>query len=545
MKRLFFVLFSACLSLALFAQEDNLSKAKQAYENGNYIETISLATAHLKKQSKDVEALMLRSKAYAKQEEYKLALADATKAIQVWNKDSKVEEYEVYLCRVYLYVELDEREKAINDLNTMVSKDKNNPIVYEQRALVYSYLTDYAHAETDYRKAAELAPDSSKYQIEIARMLLQQEKYTEGEQLLREITKYEPNLQEAQRLLALSYFYQDRNKEFIERYFVYLEISKKFNFDVLRYVVEQEYPLLIRTTSQKITLAKDNGDKYFWLYLRADIYIWKEQYQDAIADLNAMQGIMGDRYNPYVTEKLAHCYDESYDYLSAIASYTKLIQNSSSDNDKLASYFYSRGICYLNTLSLERAMSDFGETIQRNAYLAPYAYYSRAYCHEMNKNYDEALEDYNRSILFNDNIASVYCWRGRLLKFHKNDTAQANKDFQRVLELDTIPTEGSRRQFALCYLGRTQEAEQWQNQILEADPSVGNYYDAACFYSRMNNTKKAVQYLQKAVDLGYKDFALMETDEDLDNIRQTPEYLSIVESHRKGKINQFNSLFKK
>ena len=54
------------------------------------------------------------------------------------------------------------------------------------------------------------------------------------------------------------------------------------------------------------------------------------------------------------------------------------------------------------------------------------------------------------------------------------------------------------------------------------DPLIDD--NLACYYSLTENLGPGLSALQKAVEKGYKQFKQMETDPDLNNLRQSGEY---------------------
>ena len=80
MKRLV-VSIIALLAFGLSFAQTNLDLAEQAIENGEYTLAAYYASEHLEANPKDASAYAMRSLAYAYQEEYVSAFADADKAI--------------------------------------------------------------------------------------------------------------------------------------------------------------------------------------------------------------------------------------------------------------------------------------------------------------------------------------------------------------------------------------------------------------------------------------------------------------------------------
>lgn len=52
----------------------------------------------------------------------------------------------------------------------------------------------------------------------------------------------------------------------------------------------------------------------------------------------------------------------------------------------------------------------------------------------------------------------------------------------------------------------------------------GAYYNFACTYSLLNDKQNAIYYLQKSIDEGYLDYAHLQEDSDLDNIRNEKDF---------------------
>lgn len=73
------------------------------------------------------------------------------------------------------------------------------------------------------------------------------------------------------------------------------------------------------------------------------------------------------------------------------------------------------------------------------------------------------------------------------------------------------------------------EAIELYKKITAGEPSdVAAHYNLACAHSLKGEKKAAIDALKAAVDAGYSDFAHMEKDSDLDNIRDEPGYKSLL-----------------
>jgi Flp pilus assembly protein TadD len=57
------------------------------------------------------------------------------------------------------------------------------------------------------------------------------------------------------------------------------------------------------------------------------------------------------------------------------------------------------------------------------------------------------------------------------------------------------------------------------------------HYNLACSLAMVGQSQEAVAALAKALELGYRDFAHLEADADLDALRDLPEFRALVQAH--------------
>ena len=216
-------------------------------------------------------------------------------------------------------------------------------------------------------------------------------------------------------------------------------------------------------------------------------------------------------------------YDDAVNYINKLMGYA----------DEFANDYYliaMRCEYYRLAGEYDKAIVDADRLIEIYADYA-YGYYIGGWCYELMGNDAMAMEYYNRGISVDDSYAYLYLMRGeQYLK--AGNTECAMSDFERVLELDTEVVDGTARHYALHFFGRNDEAEAWLWQLINADYyNSGHYYDAACLYARMGDVDKALEMLDLALYLGYKSRAHIENDDDLDNIRNHPNFETTVDNY--------------
>ena len=143
----------------------------------------------------------------------------------------------------------------------------------------------------------------------------------------------------------------------------------------------------------------------------------------------------------------------------------------------------------------------------------------------------QAREDYDLGIELDDEYPYLYLMRGEL-SWDEGDKESAKSDFEKILLLDTLAEDGSCRHYALHFLGKDDEAQEWMDKIIAQQPNdAGNHYDNACLNARMGNLEKSVAALRTAFEKGYRSFSHVRHDDDLNSIRDLPEYKALLEEY--------------
>ena len=142
------------------------------------------------------------------------------------------------------------------------------------------------------------------------------------------------------------------------------------------------------------------------------------------------------------------------------------------------------------------------------------------------------MDDYNEGIAVDEHYPYIYLMRGSL-HLDNGDVEKANADFEMVVAKDTTVTSGSCRHYALNFLGKPEEAEEWMNKIIEQNPDdPGHWYDKSCLYARMGRLEESVAALKVAFEKGYRGFAHIEHDNDMDPIRERDDFKALVKQYK-------------
>lgn len=183
-------------------------------------------------------------------------------------------------------------------------------------------------------------------------------------------------------------------------------------------------------------------------------------------------------------------------YDKAITAYIRAI--ALDPNNAIA--YDNRGIAFSRIGEPEKAITDWTISIKLDPNYAP-VYFRRGLAYQLiTEEYDKAIEDYSKVIALDQNYAKAYYNRGVAYK-DKRLYEMAIEDFNRVILID--------------------------QKYAEA------YYNLSCVYSMKRDIQNSIKYLKEAFERGFTDYKDVESNVELDNIRQTKEYEEIIRRIKK------------
>jgi adenylate cyclase len=196
----------------------------------------------------------------------------------------------------------------------------------------------------------------------------------------------------------------------------------------------------------------------------------------------------------------------------------------------------SRGLSLLISEQFEAAQAEFREAIKLNQNLWEAHYYSGLAC-SSNGEFEQAALHYQNAMDVNpaDYQAPLFMAQAYASLGRKHDEMKvrlhALGTIQRHLEMNPHDT---RALYVcaqnLCCVGEQERGVELAERALgqdENEPVV--LYNVACFYAHAGNKDRALELLESAVDKGWGDRAWLETDSDLDSLREQPRFLALLE----------------
>ena len=528
MKRFLILAMLFCCSIA-FAQNVkrpdtyNYNRGVEAIQNNNAEEALEYLNKELEDNPNNGYALAWIATVRKYQEEYGRALTAVDLAIKYIPKKDKQYRAFAYIVRAEVYIGLDEKDKALADFTSAVRETPDDADVYEKRANLYYYMDKYDLADKDYQKIISLDPGSVMGYMGLGRNANAEKRYLEAVEQFNYVTKLASDYSSGYSFRAESYIGLKKYNEAIDDIIKALDIDYDNKaFHLMQEVADSTMTPLV--AKLKIQATKNPNNSY-WPYCLGVIHERTKSYKKAI---DYYTNSIEKDLSPVTAERIANCYSEMGNFTSALEHINHAIALDSTDYDYVmakADLLYESGDTKNAILELDKYVNRYPEYA--------FGYYRRGWYKDNSEDIDGAIEDYSMTIVLDPSYAYSYLGRADMYA-QKKDAESATADYQKVIELDTIPNNGSCAQYAYWGLGQKEKAIEFMNKVIANDSeNAGNYYDAACLHSRMGETDAAIDFLKTALEKGYRRFAHLEMDDDLDAIRDLPKFKELIERYKK------------
>lgn len=430
-------------------------------------------------------------------------LGQMNNAIQFCNEKSTHSIALLLLTRGDFYADLGYYDKAYADYNEAYSKVKKDEHdvaidILESRAKIYrmagdemSYHLDMSQAITHCKKAIKQDPTDIRFYEKRLNIRYKLGFYNLVEESLFEILeKFPPKTLE--------------------------------EFDDYEAALRLDIPTAKKLLAKKLKKQPDNKN---WLYVQALLTFYQKNYTLALQQFDKLEAQCGKLYR--LQHGKVSCYFNANCYDKALAMFDKM--EATHDSLDYQDRFLKMMICELDG-RYEDAIALTEDLLKKPDYQKEILY-TRASAYRRLGQDAKAMVDLNTVLQNDSTFTYALLSRAKIhLKYGALDMAKA--DASRILQVDTVCNGNSVRHYALFIMGREQEAMDWVNNITTTDISRDRYYDAACLFSMMGKTEEAMQQLGKALEAGYAYFNHVRRDNDLDNIRQLPQFMPLVEKYQ-------------
>ena len=504
----------------------NYSRGVEAINNNNAEEALDYLNKEINEHPDNGYAFAWIALVRNYNEEFGRALTAANVAVKkIPSKDKEYKAF-AYGTRAQVYLNLEDTIQALKDYSQAINIVPDDDRFYNQRAQVYYEQGKYDLADKDYLKMISLKEGDVMGYMGIGRNANAQKRYEDAIKQFDYVVKLEPNYSSAYSFRAESYIGLKKYNEAIDDVISALGIDRdRKAFYELQELADSAFEQTV--AKLKVQKIKEPNEQS-WDYDLGIVYERAAKYNKAIAYYKES---LEKESNIITASRISSCYDDLGDYDKALEYCNQAI---ALDSVK-ANYLYEKANILDNAGRTQEAIKTMSDYIA-NTPDEPAGYYQRGWFKDHSGDIEGALEDYTMAITLQPNVAYAYLNRGVLYRL-KGENAKAESDFKQVVRLDSIPEDAECSFYAYYYLGQKDKAIEVLNTILDKDKK-GNCYDAACLYSVMGEKEKALSYLRQSLENGYRRFAHIKRDRDLNNIRNTEEFKVLLKEYEEKHLQE-------
>ena len=505
----------------------NYQRGLEAMQDEKRQEALEFFNKDLKENPKNGYSYSWIAMLRGQNEEYGRALTAADLAIKYLPK--KDAEYIIfaYTTRAGVYLHLEDTVKAMSDYDTAIKVKPDEGALYEKRAQIYFEQERYDLAAADYHKMIELNPGDVMGYMGLGRNANEQRNWTEAIKQFDYVTKLSSDYSSGYSFRAESYIGLEKWNEATDDIVsaLALEWDRKAMY-LATTLKEPAFTMLV--SKMKIQSVKSPNEAR-WPYVMGTMYQHEKQYKKAV---EAYEEANKRNASPAILRWVAHCYSEMGLYENALNSIDQALNMDSTDLvnlERKANILYEMG-------NAKSAIDVYTQVMNTQPEYA-FGYYRRGWFKELTGDFDGAIEDLSICVVLDPEESYAFETRGDIyLRQGKKELAEA--DFLKVIEIENTPEKYSCIHYAYQGLGQYDKAIEMMDSIIAREEDrAGSYYDAACLYSRMDNKQKALEYLEKSLELGYRRFAHIERDQDMDPIRDMEEFKALILKYKQSDVD--------
>ena len=480
----------ACTGIAASAQKglsDPMTKAMmEVYEQ------------ELTANPKAYDIYFRRANEYYKFDQYLRALSDVDNAIKYTPAEDTDMLFQCHSLRGEIYQMLGKHADALTDFTEALRLDPTSFMALYQKGNSEYELGNYADAKNSYNRLRASTGRSAEALTGLARVAVKENNLGLASQYMDDAVSMMPTDSDIYVRRSSVRRMLGNNTGAVEDLIMAISIDSNAKaFQELINVSNQDYPAVITALSNAVHQAPEQGMFY---YIRGVIAQAHNHYPSAIADYRKI--IDENLYNyAGIYASLGECYYALCDFEQALENVNQAI-GMSSDNGE---YFLALARIYRAQGRNDDAMRAIDSALEK----IPGSAAARAEQGKIlfsQKKYDEASGIFGELTIDNPNDPMNYMLRAWVIADGLGKSGNALPIYKRVLELDMDPDKpASLHGFALLFTGKHAEAIKWADMIVrdnnDTDGSIN--YLAACLYAQAEETDKAFDCLETALNKGY------------------------------------------
>ena len=525
-KTFIMVLFGLIISLCPVQAENhnesyNFTRALEEAKNGNKKGAMEYFNKEVAENPKNGYAYMAIAAFHMDNSEYGDARTAAEYALKYLPKKDKKSLSKVYLLRSGLLTIECDTTAAYSDLATAIRLNPSNEDAYEMRGQLYYEQGRYDEGDSDYQKILQLNPGGVMGRMGLGRNAYARKDYDKAIEQYNCIIAINPDYSSGYSFRAEAFLAKGEYLKAIDDICKALEIDSDGKAYDLMFSFPKEQVELIAVKLKGLSTKHPHSGEY--LFYTGLLYAHHKMYDKSNVALKS--GYDVDARACFI-QQLAENAQETGDFTTAL-EYVTQAQQMMSDNIDL---IQMKADILGESGNIEEAIAEWSKYVEKTPDFFG-GYYRRGWYKDVSMKTDEAIEDYQMAIMLQPDYAYAHFGLADML-MRKGEIDKAKQEYTKVLELDSVPNNESCAMYALLSLDRKEEAISFMNKVLENDTTdAGNYYDAACFYSRTGDYQTSLLHLRNALNKGFRRFYHIRHDDDLEKIRQNPEFEEIMSQY--------------
>lgn len=500
----------------------NYNRGLELLQNGELDEGLEYMNKELAENPKNGYAYSWMAAVYVEQEEYGHAMTAVDKALKYTPKKDKEFMSMAHAIKSRVHYLLNEMDEAIKQLGKCIALLPEDPEAYEQRAQIYYEQQQYDLADKDYERLIELDRGGVMGYMGIGRNAMAEERYDDAIKQFDYVLKMHTDYSSGYSFRAEAYMKQGEYSKAAEDIVKALDIDGDNKaFYLLQDMADSAK--MVMEAKLKAKSLKDKSNTQWQEYLG----VVNESAKDYAQAVEYYKKAMDTYPSAYDAYRIYSCYDKIGNYPMALEYIDYAIEMDSTDVDDILRR--AEVLFYLGRM--DECLQAIDKYVEETPDFFS-GYCTRGLFKMHNGDLEGAIEDYSMAIALEPKEAYIYTLRGKVHMLQGNEEA-AKADYLKVIEMDTVPSRYSTAMYAFQTLGELDKAKKFMQRMIDEEPDYeGNYYDAACLYARMGEKEQALDYLRQALDRGFRDFAHIAVDYDMDNIRDLEEFKALIEEYK-------------
>lgn len=454
----------------------------------------------LQENSQNYNVYFRRAHLYYGQNQYLRALADIDNALKYTPSDDRDLLSQEYALRANIMMMTDRKEDALTDVTKALEYDPASYALLYQKANLEFELGKYTSAKEDYSRLGRISNRSLESLIGLARVAVKENNLGLANEYVDEAVALYPANSEAYLRRASVRQLMGNNTGAVDDMILAIAVDKNSAKAISELVdmSNRDYNAVVSGLSNAINQAPEVGIYY---YIRAMIAQGHYHYVAAINDYKTI--IERKLYNYHgIHARLAECYLALCDYTAALDQI-----NTAIGQNPTAAYYVTSSRIYLAMGNTDMAQLYAERAKALNPELQS-AIAEEALSKLAAGDYDLASNLYGELIINEPENPVNYIIRAWIVGDKMDKKSDAIGFLTRCVALEYNENDyRSYLGFALNLMGQNEQAVKWIDNILVSPDLIDIdgrvHYLASALYSRLGDTDKAFDAMQKALERGY------------------------------------------